>query len=141
PPFVPREGRFDQFSLEALEFGVGGFLGALHQRRVTDYIGSQNCRQSPLNSRLCHTASEKRIDHVDRPTTTLAPFATRGHSQQPGSRRMQNVAWQMLCARKMAVCHFPRIQRASEAGDVRFAPNAPTRASPGALRLAVDSGR
>jgi hypothetical protein len=29
---VPGKTRFDQFLLEPLEFGVGGLLGALHQR-------------------------------------------------------------------------------------------------------------
>ena len=29
-PFVAGEARLDQFSLEPLELGVGGFFGALH---------------------------------------------------------------------------------------------------------------
>ena len=43
-PFVAGETRLDQFSLEPFELGVGGFLGALHQRGVADHIGSQDCR-------------------------------------------------------------------------------------------------
>jgi hypothetical protein len=35
-PFVAGEAGLDQFSLEPLELGVGGFLSAMHQRRVTD---------------------------------------------------------------------------------------------------------
>jgi len=42
-PFVAGEARLDQFSLEPLELGVGGFLCALHQRTVTDYVGGQDC--------------------------------------------------------------------------------------------------
>jgi hypothetical protein len=42
--FVPGEAGLDQFLLEPLEFGVGGFLGALHQCRVTDHIGGQDRR-------------------------------------------------------------------------------------------------
>ena len=42
--FVAGEAWLDQFSLEPLEPGVGGFLGALHQRRVTDHVGSQDRR-------------------------------------------------------------------------------------------------
>ena len=42
--FVAGEARFDQFSLESLELGVGSFLSALHQRGVTDHIGGQDCR-------------------------------------------------------------------------------------------------
>lgn len=41
--FVPGDTGFDQLLLEPLELGVGGFLGALHQRRVTDHIGGQDC--------------------------------------------------------------------------------------------------
>jgi len=43
-PFVPREARLDQFSLEPLELGIGSFLGALHQRGVTDHVGGQDRR-------------------------------------------------------------------------------------------------
>ena len=43
-PFVSGEAGLDQFSLEPLELGVGGLLSALHQRRVTDHIGSQDRR-------------------------------------------------------------------------------------------------
>jgi hypothetical protein len=44
PPFVAGETRLDQFSLEPLELGVRGFLGALHERGITDYVGGQDCR-------------------------------------------------------------------------------------------------
>jgi hypothetical protein len=42
-PFVAGEARLDQFSLEPLELGVGGFLVALHQRRVTNHVNGQDC--------------------------------------------------------------------------------------------------
>jgi hypothetical protein len=43
-PFVAGEAGLDQFSLEPLELGIGGFLSALHQRGVTDHVGGQDCR-------------------------------------------------------------------------------------------------
>jgi len=44
PPLLAGEAWLDQFSLEPLELGVGRFLGVLHQRRVTDHVGGQDCR-------------------------------------------------------------------------------------------------
>jgi hypothetical protein len=43
PPFMPGEARLDQFSLEPLELGVGGFFSTLHQRGVTDHVDGQDC--------------------------------------------------------------------------------------------------
>ncbi len=43
-PIVPGEARLDQFSLEPLELGVGGFLVAFHERGITDHVGGQDCR-------------------------------------------------------------------------------------------------
>src|SRR5215831_18985916 len=55
-PFVAGEARLDQFSLEPLELGVGGLLVALHKRGITNHISGQDCRQSPLNPLLGHSA-------------------------------------------------------------------------------------
>jgi hypothetical protein len=43
-PFLAAEAGLNQFSLESLELGVRGFLGALHERGITDYVGGQDCR-------------------------------------------------------------------------------------------------
>jgi hypothetical protein len=48
-PFVAAEAGLDQFSLEPLELGVSGFLGALHERGITNHVSGQDRRQSPLN--------------------------------------------------------------------------------------------
>src|SRR6266702_1046401 len=42
------EARRNQFSLEPLELGIGGFLGAFQSRRVADHVSGQDRRQSPL---------------------------------------------------------------------------------------------
>src|SRR6185312_3258812 len=47
---VSGEARRDQVPLEPLELSVGGFLRALHHRRVADHIGGQDRRQPPLNT-------------------------------------------------------------------------------------------
>jgi hypothetical protein len=47
----------NQFSLEPLELGVGGFLGTLQQRRVTHNVRRQDYRQSSLNPLLGHGTS------------------------------------------------------------------------------------
>jgi hypothetical protein len=65
-PLMADEAGFDQFPLEPLDFGIGGFLGALHQRRVTDYVGGQDCRQSPLNPLLGHSTLSKVPAHKGR---------------------------------------------------------------------------
>jgi hypothetical protein len=44
PPFVTAEARLDQFSLEPLELGVGGFFRSLHERGITNHVGSQDRR-------------------------------------------------------------------------------------------------
>ena len=41
---VAREARLEQVALDPLELGIGGFLRALHQRRVTDHVSGQDCR-------------------------------------------------------------------------------------------------
>jgi len=43
-PVVAGEARPDYFALQPLELGVGGFLSALHHRRVTNHVGSQDRR-------------------------------------------------------------------------------------------------
>src|SRR6266496_2314852 len=54
--FVAGEARLDQFSLEPFELGVGGFLSAFHERGITNHVGGQDRRQSPLNPLLRHSA-------------------------------------------------------------------------------------
>lgn len=49
----------DQFSLEQLEFGISGFLGALHERGIADHVGRQDGCRSPLDPLLSHGASER----------------------------------------------------------------------------------
>jgi hypothetical protein len=70
-PVVAGEARLDYLALEPLELGVGGFLGALHQRRVTDHVSGQDRRQSPLNPLVCHNALR---------TTKLATTVEQGKS-------------------------------------------------------------
>jgi hypothetical protein len=41
---VAGEARLDQFSLEPLELGVGGFFVAFHERGITDYVSGQDRR-------------------------------------------------------------------------------------------------
>jgi hypothetical protein len=41
---VTGEAGLDQFPLETLELGVGGFLVAFHERGITDHVGGQDCR-------------------------------------------------------------------------------------------------
>jgi hypothetical protein len=36
---VTGEAGLDQFPLETLELGVGGFLVAFHERGITDHVG------------------------------------------------------------------------------------------------------
>ena len=55
-PFVAGEARLDQFPLEPLKLGIGGFLSALHERGIPDHVGGQDRRQSPLNPLLGHGA-------------------------------------------------------------------------------------
>jgi hypothetical protein len=41
---VAGEARLDYLTLQPLELGIGSFLVALHQRRVTNHVGGQDCR-------------------------------------------------------------------------------------------------
>jgi hypothetical protein len=41
-PLVSGEAGFDQFSLEPLELGIGGFLVAFHQRGIANHVGGQD---------------------------------------------------------------------------------------------------
>jgi hypothetical protein len=67
--------RLDQFSLEPLELGVGGFLSALHERGVTNHVGGQDRRQSSLKPVLRHSAlrttKQTRRWNKEKPSTLL----------------------------------------------------------------------
>jgi hypothetical protein len=43
-PFVAGEAGLDQFSLETLELGIGGFFVAFHERGITDHVSGQDRR-------------------------------------------------------------------------------------------------
>ena len=55
-PVVAGKARLDYFALEPFELSIGSLLSPLHQRSVTDHVGSQDRRQSPLKPLLGHTA-------------------------------------------------------------------------------------
>jgi hypothetical protein len=41
---VAGEAWLDQFSLEPLELGVGGFFGPLHERGIADHVSGEDRR-------------------------------------------------------------------------------------------------
>jgi hypothetical protein len=53
-PVVAGEAGLDQFSLEPLELGIGGFLVAFHERGIANHVSGQDRGKSPLNSLLGH---------------------------------------------------------------------------------------
>jgi hypothetical protein len=44
PTFVAGETRLDQFSVEPIELGVGGFLVAFHERGIAHHVSRQDGR-------------------------------------------------------------------------------------------------